>query len=109
MCYRGVRFLVSRRDIAKMYSVYCWHMELKSKQPTELGTGPYTNYTAGSGHLTILGILVVEGHANVDAKDSCGQTPRSLAVWGRCECAVRILVRKGADFNLNDGSGRTPL
>jgi ankyrin repeat protein len=61
------------------------------------------------GHLTVMEVLVVQGHANVDAQDSSGQTPLMMAAeYGEDE-AVHLLVQKGADVKLKDELGRTAL
>jgi ankyrin repeat protein len=60
-------------------------------------------------HLTVIEVLVVQGHANVDAQDSSGHTPLMMATDLGRDWAVRLLVQKGADVKLKDELGRTAL
>ena len=60
-------------------------------------------------HLTVIEVLVVQGHANVDAQDSSGHTPLMMAADLGRDWAVRLLVQKGADVKLKDELGRTAL
>ncbi|MEW6347740.1 MAG: ankyrin repeat domain-containing protein [Thermodesulfobacteriota bacterium] len=60
------------------------------------------------GNVPLVRLLVQKG-ADVNHRDSHGQTPLMAAAWqGRLD-AVKILVDKGAQVNVKDNLGQSPL
>jgi ankyrin repeat protein len=53
--------------------------------------------------------LLLEAGATVDAQDSYGRTPLSLAAEGGHEAMVRLLLKGGAKVDNQDSKSQTPL
>jgi ankyrin repeat protein len=49
--------------------------------------------------------LLLERGADLEFKDSGGQTPLSRAVINRHETVVRLLLERGADLEFKDSGG----
>ena len=64
---------------------------------------------AENGNLPIMHLLIEEGHANIDWPSANGVTPLIAAVRSGKEQAAQYLIEKGANTQLRDHSGRTPL
>ncbi|XP_076048174.1 E3 ubiquitin-protein ligase MIB1-like isoform X2 [Oratosquilla oratoria] len=60
-------------------------------------------------HVEVAELLVHQGHANMDLQNVNLQTPLHLAVERQHTQIVRLLVREGANLNLADKDGDTPL
>ena len=52
---------------------------------------------------------LIENGANVNAKDSHGQTPLYVAAWKNSREIAILLLQNGADVNAEKSDGRTPL
>ena len=63
---------------------------------------------AGSGDVAQIGALL-EGGADVNARDGQGQTPVMAATYGNHVEAVAALLRAGADVNVRDGRLNNPF
>ena len=64
---------------------------------------------AGTGDLVSVGYLITVHMADVDAKDAYGYTPQHYAAWTGHVSVVAALIAAGADVNVKDNDGRTPL
>jgi ankyrin repeat protein len=64
--------------------------------------------TKGDPYIAAIG-LVIEKGADLDIKNKAGRTPLHLAVRGRNERYVEVLVKNGADTGILDNSGKSPL
>ncbi len=53
--------------------------------------------------------LLIDGAANVNAKDTSGRTPLIVATESAKLDWIKLLVSKGADVNAKDNRGQTPL
>jgi len=53
--------------------------------------------------------LLLEKGADIESKDTDGQTPLSWAAQDGCEAVVQLLLEKGADIESKDTDGQTPL
>ena len=72
------------------------------------GLTPLT-IAAEKGNLPIIQLLVERGKANVNAKSSYGITPLiAAAAAGKSKAAI-YLIGQGADVNVKDDLGKTPL
>ena len=61
------------------------------------------------GHVRIVELLITEGHARVNATDDKGDTPLHYAIVG-CELElVKVLVQYGADLEITNHKGKTPM
>lgn len=60
-------------------------------------------------HVEIAELLVLNGKANMDLQNVNLQTPLHLAVERQHSQIVRLLVREGANLNIVDKDGDTPL
>lgn len=68
----------------------------------------YAIWASGIDKITIIGFLLNNG-ANINAKNSNGETPLHIAVAnGRLE-DVTFLVKKGANVNIKSNNGESPL
>lgn len=63
---------------------------------------------AGSGDVARIGALL-EGGADVNARDDQGRTPVMAATYGNHVEAVSALLRAGADVNVRDGRLNNPF
>lgn len=63
---------------------------------------------AKNGDEDVADFLLKRG-ADIESKDSHGQTPLSWAAENGHEVTVQILHEKGADIESKDSEGRTPL
>ena len=62
-----------------------------------LGNHQAVHYAAYYDHETVVKALVKEKNADVNAKTPKGVTPLHLAVIGKCDAAINVLVDHGAD------------
>jgi hypothetical protein len=53
--------------------------------------------------------LLLDSGADIRAFNDAGATALHLAVEGGSDAVVKLLAERGADLNLEDKSGRTPL
>lgn len=53
--------------------------------------------------------LLLEGGANVEARNTSGQTPLLYSAYAGFRQAVELLLDKGASFRYQDRNGRSPL
>ncbi|RWS21953.1 E3 ubiquitin-protein ligase MIB1-like protein [Leptotrombidium deliense] len=60
-------------------------------------------------HVEVAELLVQQGKANLDLQNVNLQTPLHLAVERQHNSIVRLLVREGANLNILDKDGDTPL
>ena len=61
-----------------------------------------------SGHKDFAELLLAKG-ADVNAKDTSGSTPLSMAAYAGNKDVAELLLAKGADINAKDKNGNTPL
>ena len=61
------------------------------------GNHQAVHYAAYYDHETVIKALIEEKDANVNAKTPMGVTPLHLAVIGKCDAAINVLVDHGAD------------
>ena len=61
------------------------------------GNHQAVHYAAYYDHETVIKALIEEKDANVNAKTPKGVTPLHLAVIGKCDAAINVLVDHGAD------------
>ena len=83
------------------------HIQLQKE--TALGYTPIHEAVTGD-HDEVLAYLLELGgrEIDVDCRSKSGYTPLHLAAFaGRSNC-VRVLLEYGADFSLQDESGKTP-
>ncbi|MBY0353637.1 ankyrin repeat domain-containing protein [Candidatus Babeliales bacterium] len=66
-------------------------------------------WAAIGGFPKITQILVDEGHANIEAKNSQGQTPLHGAARFLCKDVVAFLLSRGAQPDVVDAQGKTPF
>ncbi|XP_067682299.1 E3 ubiquitin-protein ligase MIB2-like [Haliotis asinina] len=64
---------------------------------------------ANNGFTDCARILIEKGKANVNAQNTQGLTPLSLACSRLHDTTVALLLRKGADVHVADNAGDTPL
>jgi len=64
---------------------------------------------AARGDVARVRALVQMNAASINSRDTSGRTALLLAVLHRHESVVRALLEGGADPNISDADGRTPL
>jgi ankyrin repeat protein len=66
-------------------------------------------HIAAENGITLLGNVLLDNNANINALDQNGATPLSLSIQGQhCDFAI-MLVRRGASASIADNSGKYPL
>jgi hypothetical protein len=66
-------------------------------------------FAAAKGHSTAAELLLESRGADIEVRDSYGQTPLCLAASSGHEATVKLLLEARADIEAKDSSGRTPL
>lgn len=77
--------------------------------PAGLSPGDPLHEAAAQGNVVRLRALLQQSAAPIDARDARGRTALMLAVLHGHEAAARALLEQGADPNIGDFVGRTPL
>ncbi|RYP05094.1 hypothetical protein DL765_009939 [Monosporascus sp. GIB2] len=72
------------------------------------GTTPF-HYAAKKGHAAVSNLLLERGKVDANSKDSFGRTPLLYAAKKGYEVIVKLLFEKGANIELRDNNGSTPL
>ncbi len=90
-------------------------VHLLSKRNTEVaiqdkcGRIPLHLAIESGNFLTIKYLLNIGSNENKNIKDQCGQTALHLAVGSGGLLAIKYLLEQGADANIKDNRGQTPL
>ena len=66
-------------------------------------------WAASRGHPRIVELLLTRDEIMIDARENSGMTAIAWAAYEGNADTIRLLVDHGADFNLTDNQGRTPL
>jgi len=66
-------------------------------------------FASDSGCLEVVKLLLDPGHADANSEDEYRWTPLLLATYNGHLDVVRVLLHNGADVNIQDKKGRTPL
>eukprot|EP00756_Hemistasia_phaeocysticola_P062775 Hpha_TRINITY_DN621_c0_g1::TRINITY_DN621_c0_g1_i1::g.21237::m.21237 len=91
-----------------MLCVCCWRGVLIKRLQTHNFGRTALWWAAANGMVSVLEVLV-EGGANIEARDSEGKTPLWAACYWNEGGVVRVLLEGGADRHAPNTEGVTPL
>ena len=89
--------MVACRNNAKLAHLLLMNDSVNVHAEDCQGNHQAVHYAAYYDHETVIKALIEEKDANVNAKTPKGVTPLHLAVIGKCDAAINVLVDHGAD------------
>ncbi|XP_056006019.1 E3 ubiquitin-protein ligase MIB2-like isoform X2 [Ostrea edulis] len=114
----NLKIVNKRGQIPLMWAAFKDHdfavERLVAKDPSLVNAKKNDGYTALhiaaiNDHTDSANVLILKGKAQINAKNSQGLTPLHLAAHEGYDDMAKVLIMNGADLNIEDSDGDTPL